>query len=161
MKTIETILKTTALYSEGENKRFILSKAWDDSKRKLCIIMLAPSKAAGIALDSTTQLVLNNCDRLGYGSVDILNLFATLNDFDLTEAETADLENLKVILASAEAADTIVYAAGVGKAKNEAFQMRQKQMLTALKPYETKLYCISNEDGTARLRHPLSPAVRT
>ena len=55
----------------------------------------------------------------------------------------------------------IVYAAGVGKTKNKLFQERQKQVLTALRPVEHKLFCLCNEAGTARLQHPLSPAVRT
>ena len=161
MKTIETTLQTTALYSENETKRYLLRKEWDSGKPKLCIIMLAPSTASGIGLDSTTLLVLNNSTRLGYGRVDILNLFATLNDFNLETAEHDDLDNIRAIVASAKECDAIVYAAGVGKAKNEMFQERQKQVLNALKPYEDKLYCISNKDGTVRMRHPLSPAVRT
>ena len=59
-----------------------------------------------------------------------------------------------------EGADLIVYAPGVGKAKSKVFQQRQEQVLTALTPYEAKLHCICNEDGKARLQHPLSPAVR-
>ena len=161
MKTIETTLQTTALYSDDETKRYLLRKEWDSSKPKLCVIMLAPSTASGIGLDSTTLLVLNNASRLDYGRVDILNLFSTLNDFDLEEAEHDDPENNKAILASAKECDAVVYAAGVGKAKNELFQERQKQVLHALRPFESKLYCIGNQDGTIRLRHPLSPAVRT
>ena len=92
---------------------------------------------------------------------DILNLFSTLNDFDLEEAEHDDPTNIEAILASAKECDAVVYAAGVGKAKNELFQERQKQVLHALRPFESKLYCIGNQDGTIRLRHPLSPAVRT
>ena len=124
MKSIETTLKTTALYSDDESKRYLLRKEWDSSKPKLCIIMLAPSTASGVGLDSTTLLVLNNATRLGFGRVDILNLFAKLNDFDLEAAERDDPDNSKAILVSAKDCDTIVYAAGVGKAKNELFQER-------------------------------------
>ena len=93
--------------------------------------------------------------------MDILNLFALLNDSSLQNAEAEDPENLDAIIASAKSADCIVYAAGIGKARNEQFQKRQKQVLTALQEYEEKLYCISNPAGTVRMRHPLSPAVRT
>ena len=161
MKTIKTSLITNAVFSDDEKKRYLLTKTWDSSKPNLAIIMLAPSEASGIALDSTTMLVLNNASRLGYGSVTILNLFATLNDFNLKQAELDDAENMKVILSAAQTADVIVYAAGVGKAKNKLFQERQKQVLEALKPVEHKLFCLCNEQGNARLQHPLSPAVRT
>lgn len=121
MKTITTTLTTEAIFSDDNLKRYLLRKIWDEKKPRLVIIMLAPSGASGIELDNSTQLVLNNAHRLGYGSVDILNLFATLNDFTLKYAEYEDADNMKVILKSAKDADTIVYAAGVGKAKTRCF----------------------------------------
>lgn len=161
METIKTTLTTTAVFSDDGSKRYLLTKTWEEDKPSLAIIMLAPSEASGIVLDSTTLLVLNNAARLGYGSVTILNLFATLNDFALRQAEDEDSENLNVIVAAAQEADAVIYAAGVGKAKNKAFQKRQRQVLHALQPVESKLQCLCNEDGKARLQHPLSPAVRT
>ena len=122
--------------------------------------MLAPSGASGIALDTTTQLCLNNADRLGYGSVSIVNLFATLNDFGLKEAEDEDPENMDAILQSADAADCVIYASGVGKAKSKVFQRRQEQVLRALRPHEGKLHCLCSVNGGGRFQHPLSPAVR-
>ena len=161
MRTVETTLTTTALFSEDNSKRFLLSKMWSPEKPRLAVIMLTASNAAAIELDTSTMLVLNNASRLGFGSVDVLNLFATINDFSLKHAETEDAENLEAIIKSAEKADTIVCAAGVGKAKCIAFKQRQEQVLEALRPFESKLYCLTNEDGKARLQHPLSPAVRT
>lgn len=161
MNTITTTLTTEAVFSDDGVKRYLLRKVWEADKPSLAIIMLAPSNASGIELDTTTLLVLNNASRLGYGSVAILNLFATLDDFSLSQAEPEDKENVEVIVESVKAADTIVYAAGVGKARNKAFQLRQEQILTALYPFESKLNCLCSEDGNARLQHPLSPAVRT
>lgn len=160
MKTIETTLTTEAIFSNDQTKRYLLKKSWDNSKKNATIIMLAPSEASGIMLDSTTLLVLNNAYRLGYGSVTILNLFSTLNDFGLKQAEDTDLENVKTILKTAKHTDVIIYAAGVGKSKNKVFKERQTQVLTALRPYEDKLYCLCDNMGTSRLQHPLSPAVR-
>lgn len=160
MNTIQTTLTTEALFSDDGVKRYLLKKTWDENKPTLAIIMLAPSEAAGVELDSTTLLVLNNASRLDFGSVCILNLFATLNDFALKEAEDEDTDNLNVILQSAEKADMLLYAAGVGRAKNKAFQLRQKQVLKALLPFEGKLHCLTDQEGNSRLQHPLSPAVR-
>ena len=161
MNPVKTTLTTNAIFSDDGTKRYLLTKTWDPSKPKLAIIMLAPSEAAGIVLDSTTMLVLNNAARLGYGTVTALNLFATLNDSDLKQAELDDEENLKIIVSAAQNADLVVYAAGVGKARNKLFQERQKQVLTELKPMEHKLFCLCDARGEARLQHPLSPAVRT
>lgn len=86
MEKIVATLTTEAVFSDDGLKRYLLRKTWDDTKPKLAIVMLAPSEASGIELDTTTQLVLNNSARLGYGSVSIVNLFATLNDFSLKQA---------------------------------------------------------------------------
>ncbi len=156
-----TTLTTEAVFSDDGLKRYLLEKVWDNAKPRLAILMLAPSEASGIELDTTTQLVLNNASRLGYGGVSIVNLFATLNDFQLKQAEAEDAENINAIVTVASKADMIVYAAGVGKAKSKAFQRRQEQALTALALHEKKLHCLCGKDGSARLQHPLSPAVRT
>lgn len=161
MKTITTNLTTEAFFSDDETQRYLLKKTWDKEKPSLAIIMLAPSEASGIILDSTTLLVLNNACRLGYGSVSILNLFSTLNDHSLKSADDIDPENANIIVASAKKADTIVYAPGVGKASNKSFIARQEYILKALITMEDKLHCICNSSGNARLQHPLSPAVRT
>lgn len=161
MNSITTVLMTEALFSDDGTKRYLLRKVWDGTKPDLAVVMMCPAGASGVELDQTSMLVLNNASRLGYGSVSIMNLFATLNDFSLKQAEQEDAENLNIILEYAEKANAIVYAPGVGKASNKVFQMRQQQVLTALQPMEEKLFCLCGADGQARLQHPLSPAVRT
>ena len=160
MRTITTALSTVAVFSDDGHKRYLLSKSWDTNKPKMAIIMLCPSSATDIEIDSTSMLCLNNAFRLGYGSVAIINLFATVNDFALRQSEPEDPDNLNTILSAVQDADCVVYAPGTGKAKNNVFQNRQEQVLSALRSIEEKLYCLCNEDGNARLQHPLSPAVR-
>lgn len=160
MNTIKTTLITEALFSDDGTKRYLLRKEWDKNKPHIAVIMLAPSSSSGIELDTSTQLVINNVSRLGFGSVDILNLSATLNDFSLKQSELEDTENTDTILKSAKKADTIVYAAGVGKSKNKTFQQLQKNILDKLAKYENKLNCLTNSDGNSKFQHPLSPSVR-
>ena len=161
MKTIETTLTTTAFYSEDGSRKYLIKKSWDLTNPSLTIVLLAPSTTSGIALDNTTQRTIGNADRLGFGSVSIVNLFSSMDE--LTSASTADEdpENMKMIVAEAKKCDVLVYAPGNGKAKNPVFQARAAQVLKHLKPFEKKMKCLSNEDGSIRLRHPLSPAVRT
>ena len=118
MNTITTTLATVATFSDDGKKRYLLRKLWNEKLPSLAIIMLAPSEASGVELDSTTHRVLNNCARLGYGSVTIVNLFATLNDFSLRQAEDDDPENLNFIIEAAKNADQIIYAPGTGKVKS-------------------------------------------
>ena len=159
MKEITTTLSTTAIFSDDGERRYALTKVWDKKKPKLAIIMLAPSEASGVSLDNTTMLVLNNASRLGYGSVSIVNLFSKIGKLEMLK-EPEDEENLKWIDTISKDVDIIVYASGVGKATNKAFISRQNKVLEALKPYEAKLHCITNEQGNARFQHPLSPAIR-
>lgn len=160
MNTITTTLTTEAVTSDDGLKRYTLKKTWDESKPRLAVIMLAPSEASAVSLDNTSMLVLNNAVRFDYGSVTMLNLFATINDFSLKQAEDEDPENLDAIVHSCQEADTIVFAPGTGKSANKAFQARQKQVLSSLLPLEGKLHCLCDANGDARLQHPLSPAVR-
>ena len=160
MKTTNSTLVTTAVFSDDGCKRYLLRKVWDSALPSLTIVMLFPSSASEHQLDSTTLLVTNNAARLGFGSVSIVNLFATLNDFSLSQAEDEDAENINVIITEAKKCDCLVYAPGVGKSKNPSFILRSTQVLEALKPYEKKLKCIGNGNGTAKFMHPLTPAVR-
>jgi len=160
MKAVVTELRTEAVYSDDGSKRFLLRKTWNVDLPKLAVIMLCAGSAGAVELDTTTQLVLNNASRLGYGSVAILNLFATLNDFALKHSSSEDTENLDVIIQEATAADKVVYAPGTGKAKNKLFTDVQEQVLLALLPCQDKLCCLCDENGSSRLQHPLSPRVR-
>ena len=162
MNTIETTLTTQAIFNDDHTKRYLLCKVWDDSLPKITVIMLAPSEASGVALDTTTQLCLNNASRLGYGSISIVNLFATVNDFDLKQQTGfGDPDNLNAIVEACRNCDQILYCPGTGKARNKFFISRQEEVLTALLPMEEKLSCLCNEICNTRLHHPLSPAVRT
>lgn len=160
MRTVVTELRTEAVYSENGEKRYLLRKTWDNSLPKLAIVMLCAGSAGTVELDTTTQLVLNNASRLGYGSVAIVNLFATLNDFSLKQSGSEDGENLDVIVQEATTAEKVVFAPGTGKAKNKLFVEVQEQTLLALQAHEDKLYCLCDEQGGSRLQHPLSPRVR-
>lgn len=161
MQTITSTLITEAVFSDDHRKRYLLKKTWDASLPKLAIILLAPSIASTVELDSTTILSINNSCALGFGSLSILNLFATSGDFTLSEAEPEDPENMKAILDAAENNDLILFAPGVGKNKLPVFQQRSKQVLEALRPYEYKLKCLTSASGKSRYLHPLCPAVRT
>ena len=161
MKTIETTLTTTAIYSDDDSRKYLIQKNWDSSKPALTIILLAPSTSDGIALDNTTQRTIGNVDRLGFGSVSIVNLFSKMEDLTNASDHEEDPDNMKTILEEARKCDVLVYAPGNGKTKNLIFQKRAIQVLKQLKPFEKKMKCLSNEDGSIKHCHPLYPAVRT
>ena len=160
MREIISNLRTEILESENGKQRYVLRKCWDESKPSLGILMLCPSSSGEVAVDTSTSLVLSNCYRLGYGSVTIVNLFSTINDFDLKEADDEDPENLQAILDSAKSVSCFVVGCGTGKSKNAKFHQRLEQVLLALRPYEDKLCCLCDKHGGSKYLHPLSPRVR-
>ena len=160
MKETVSNLKTEIVMSNDETKRYSLRKVWDENKPSLAIVMICPSSSGEVSVDTSTALTMANCYRLGYGAVTIVNLFSKINDFAFKEAEEIDEENLKAILKAAEENSCLVLAWGTGKAKNKAFQRRVEQVVTALRFYEEKLYCLCDEKGGSRGLHPLSPRLR-
>lgn len=160
MREIISNLRTEILESDCGTKRFVLRKCWDENKPSLGILMLCPSSSGEVAVDTSTSLVLSNCYRLGYGSVTIVNLFSTINDFDLKEADDEDPENLQAILNAASSTSCFVVGCGTGKSKNAKFHQRLEQVLLALKPHEDKLHCLCDKHGGSKYLHPLSPRVR-
>ena len=81
MDTIETTLTTQAIFNDNHSKRYLLHKVWDENLPKITVIMLAPSEASGVSLDTTTQLCLNNASRLGFGSISIVHQFLEPKSF--------------------------------------------------------------------------------
>ena len=63
MKEITSDLRTEIQMSDDGTKRYSLRKVWDSGKPSLAIIMLAPSQAGEITLDTSSMLTINNCHR--------------------------------------------------------------------------------------------------
>ena len=160
MREIISNLRTEILESDDGKQRYVLRKCWDESKPSLGVLMLCPSSSGEVAVDTSTGLVLSNCYRLGHGSVTIVNLFSTINDFDLKEADDEDPENLQEILDTVKSVACFVVGCGTGKSKNAKFHQRLEQVLLSLRPYEDKLYCLCDKYGGSKYLHPLSPRVR-
>lgn len=152
----KTILKSDLLYNEDKSKRYMLRLEWEKSKPKMCIIMLAVGKSNGIYFDRTTNLVIENADRLGYGTVDILNLFSSI---DRNFNEKTDKENISAIDTSAKSAEIVIFAAGTHHKTDKRIAERQKEVLAILKRCDKKLYCIADDEGK-KFYHPLCPKVR-
>ncbi len=153
---IETnILKTDLLYNSDKSKRYTMHIEWDKKKKNACIIMLSAGYSNGLYFDKTTNCVLKNLVDLDYGTVDILNLFSNVNG---KKEDSKDKENLNIISDVAKAADIVIFAVGTGHKTNKKISERQKEVLTILKKYDKKLYCIADHAGQ-KFYHPLCPKV--
>lgn len=79
MEIEKSTITTEVHYSEDRHHRYLLYKEWDNSLKKATIIMLNPAIANAVTMDLTTMYIINNISKLGYGSVEIVNIFSKLN----------------------------------------------------------------------------------
>lgn len=151
----KSVIRTEALYNDEKTHRFVLKKAWDNSKPSVSVIMISPScRANEVCMDMTTMYTLNNCYQQGFGSMEILNLFSKL---DANPFENHS-ENNDRILESCKKADKVILAWGKGQIQKAAL-FRIIEVLKLLKPYADKLYEIADETGNSGY-HPMGAGVR-
>lgn len=158
MQTETTILKSKAMFSDYRKHRLFLRHEWNADKKSTMIIMINPNTADTLRMDMTTMLVLNNLSSLGFGSVNIVNLYSKImpklslrfNSDDDLIADKSD----EIIEQYAAMSDAIIIAWGSIGNNSQRVRERQADVLDVLKPYENKLYKIG--EGSY---HPLTPAV--
>lgn len=71
--------------------RYSLTREWDNTKEKIVFVMLNPSTADGENNDPTTDKCEGFARRRGYGSLEIVNLFA------FRSKKSTDLKKLTAI----------------------------------------------------------------
>lgn len=146
-------IKSTAVFSKDNKRRYLLKYEWDNSKPSAIVIMSQPSTANELITDQTTMLVRNNAVEQGFGSVSIANLFCCL---DFKKPET-DRINSSLLLEECSKVDVVIVAYGRGTAHTE----EKERLLEALKKTcPEKLHTLIDNAGLL-LSHPLSPRCRT
>lgn len=160
MKTETTTVKCKVLFSDDKTHRLLLRKEWDKNKPTAMVIMINPNTADTMNIDMTTMLVLNNLNALGFGSVNIVNLYSkTMNKLSLrfnSDEDLLDSENDTVIEQYAEKSDCIIIAWGSAGSNSQRVRDRQAELLERLKKFANKLYKIGINGY-----HPLTPAIRS
>lgn len=159
MQTETTILKSKAMFSDDRKHRLLLRHEWNADKKSAMIIMINPNTADTLSMDMTTMFVLNNLSALGFGSVNIVNLYSKIMpklslrfnaDDDLIAKECDE-----IIEQYAAMSDAIIIAWGSIGNNSQRVRERQAELFDIIKPYANKLYKIGEEGY-----HPLTPAVR-
>ena len=163
MLTETSTIKSKAVFSDDKKHRLLLKKEWDKSKPTATIILINPNTADTLNVDTTKMLIINNLNKLGLGSVDIVNMYSRIalklyfrfnSDKDLL-----DSENDEIILKSAEKSDKIIIAWGSVGNNSQRVRNRQKDILEMLANYNDKI-CIITDGETSKGYHPLTPKVR-
>ncbi len=139
-----------------------MTKIWDKNLPQANIITISPSECHNVVSDLTTNIITNNLHMLGFGGYTMTNLISKIG-VDVKRAKNIkdlwDNETDKNILSCAESSKKIIVAWGSFAHTRKQFTDREKQVLELLKPYQDKIYQIT--DGADRqFLHPLTPCVR-
>lgn len=107
--------ESTAVYSDCERYRYLLTRTWDPAGKRALFIMLNPSTATEIQNDPTVERCERRARTLGFGAFRVCNIFAW-RDTDPRQMRRAvdpvGPENDAAILQSCPWADQIVAAWG-------------------------------------------------
>ena len=106
---------STAVYSDCERYRYLLTRTWDPAGPKALFVMLNPSTATETQNDPTVERCERRARALGFGAFRVTNIFAW-RDTDPRKMRAADdpvgPENDAAIAQSAPWADRIICAWG-------------------------------------------------
>ncbi len=107
--------QSTAVYSDCEQYRYLLTRTWDPAGRKALFVMLNPSTATEVQNDPTVERCERRARALGFGAFRVTNIFAyRATDPKVMRAAVDPVgpENDAAIADSAPWADQIVCAWG-------------------------------------------------
>lgn len=142
-----------AVISDCGQYRYRLWRTWDEGKPALCFIMLNPSTADAQKNDPTVERCQRRARRLGFGGLQVLNIFAlrSTNPSALyTHANPWGPENDAHIFAVCKTAGMVVAAWGV----HGLLYRRAESLRVALAYNEIKLHHLGlTKEGAPR--HPL------
>ncbi len=155
-------IKCKSIFSDDSQHRYQMSKVWDKNLPQANIITIAPSECHGVESDLTTNIITNNLHMLGFGGYTMTNLISKIGVDVKKIKNTKNLWNNETdtqLLSCVKSADKTIVAWGSFAKTRKQFADREKQVLELLKPYQDKVYQIT--DGTDRqFLHPLTPCVR-
>ncbi|MCM2562820.1 DUF1643 domain-containing protein [Lutimaribacter sp. EGI FJ00015] len=107
--------RSTAVYSDCERYRYLLTRVWDDAAPRALFVMLNPSTATEVQNDPTVERCERRARALGFGAFRVANIFAW-RDTDPKKmraaADPVGPENDKAIAESCPWADRIIAAWG-------------------------------------------------
>lgn len=143
----------SAVYDTSGRYRYHLSRVWDPAGGRLLFVMLNPSTATAMQLDPTVARTVRWARTWGFGSVEVVNIFA-LRSTDPAALRRCDdpigKDNDAAIVAAARRAEVCVAAWGVhGDLRGRGMTVRH---LLADVPVEPMVLGLT-KDGHPR--HPL------
>ncbi|WP_353930180.1 DUF1643 domain-containing protein [Okeanomitos corallinicola TIOX110] len=132
------------------NYRYLLGRKWDVNLQQVTFVMLNPSTADHEKDDQTLRKCINFAKSWGYGSLEVVNLFAYRatkpNKLKSKDIEPVGSKNNQYILSAIERAEKIILGWGawlddVSISKYPIIKHRDKEVLTLIND-KKPLYCL-------------------
>lgn len=156
-------MRKTAIVSDCGVYRYSLGREWDAALPRLGVVMLNPSTADAQSDDPTIRKVVEFAKRLGFGGIEVVNLFAfrATDPKDLwayvkanTWVHAVGPENDRALVRAALQCGTFLLAWGSQDNRGKVKQWRAQQVRARLAQMGAKTIVLqTNADGSPK--HPL------
>lgn len=146
-------LENDAVISDCQQYRYLLRRTWHAERPRALLVMLNPSTADASKDDPTIRSCVRLLNAQGYGSLEVVNVFAfrATDPDDLTKTEDPmGPQNERVIAAAVGRCDVVVCAWGAHHLAQRKTSFL-KQFLSSRKP---AIYCFGKTKAGAP-KHPL------
>lgn len=146
-------LENDAVISDCGKYRYLLRRTWDHAKPRALFIMLNPSTADARQDDATIRSCVRLIGALGYGSMEVVNLFAwrATDPAELAKATDPIGERNDLTIAGAIGrCDTAVCAWGA----HPMAESRGRSVRAILRGYRPAVFCLGKTKAGAP-KHPL------
>jgi hypothetical protein len=146
------LIEAGAIIDISSTYRYLLWRSWDQQRPRLGFMMLNPSTADATQDDPTIRRCLGFAHAWGYGSLEVVNLFAYRSPTPKALGKVPDPvgpENDRYLLACTQRVQTLILAWG----NHGSFHNRHLQVLSLLADGQP-LYCLGLTQA-GQPRHPL------
>lgn len=146
-------LENDAVISDCGKYRYLLRRTWDHLKPRALLIMLNPSTADARQDDATIRSCVRLLTGLGYGSMEVVNVFAwrATKPTDLPRfAEAIGPKNPDTIDGAISRCDIVIVAWGA----NSMAMEYGKQIISTVRASRPAVYCFGKTQAGAP-KHPL------
>ena len=147
-------LENDAVISDCGRYRYLLRRVWDQRKPRALFVMLNPSTADAKVDDPTIRSCVRLVSGLGYGSLEVVNLYGWRATKPVDLAKAADPvgpENGNIAGAAVTRCDVVICAWGADAMAKDDVTKSFRDL--ALK-YRPMVYCFGRTKGGAP-KHPL------
>lgn len=149
----DLFLERDAVISDCGTYRYLLRRTWDHAKPRALFVMLNPSTADAEIDDATIRSCIRLCKSLGYGSFEVVNLFAyraTDPEALFTAADAVGPRNDHSIEAAILRCDMAICAWGAHPMARE----RGSSVAALLRGRRPAIFCLGKTKSGAP-KHPL------